>query len=213
MNVVHKVTPSGPSRRRQQNLDAWLDAALEVVADAGLAGLTIKGLARRVDRSVGAIYRYFPSKDALLVAMGARVLSDLGERLDAVEAGSPLERVVAMVDAYAAYATEQPARFGLIQALVGEPRQILDGDDAQAVADAMTALLARVAQQLVAAELAGDLRPGDPEERTIQVWAGVHGVLQLRKFGRFDDRMVDLVSIAQGLLRSLLRGWAAPESP
>jgi AcrR family transcriptional regulator len=211
VNVIHAQPPDRPTRRHQQSLDAWLDAGLELVAERGLGGLTIKGLAAQVDRSVGAIYRYFPSKNALIVAMGARVLGDLAERLDAAEGDGPLERALAMVDAYIAFAADEPRRFGLIQQLVGEPRQLLDGDDAQAVADAMRDLLARVALQLELAARTGALGPGDAEARTIQLWAGLHGVLQLRKFGRFDPRMAALSPVARGLAQSLLRGWAAPE--
>ncbi len=211
--MVHTDASDRRQRRRQRSLDAWLDAALDVVAEVGLSGLTIKGLAQRVDRSVGAIYRYFPSKNALIVAMGARVLGALGERLEAVPGDDPLARVRAMADEYIAFATDEPARFALIQSLVGEPRQLLDGEDAAAVADAMRALLARVAVQLHAAVEAGQLAAGDPAERTLHLWAGLQGTLQLRKFGRFEPRMADLAPIARNLVSALLRGWSLEDRP
>ncbi len=211
--MIHAEPVDRPTRRRQQSVDAWLDAALDLVADGGLSGLTIKGLAARVDRSVGAIYRYFPSKDALIVAMGARVLDDLAERLDRTTGKDPVARTLAMVGEYVALAEREPSRFGLIQALVGEPRQLLDGEHADAVADAMRGLLGRVALDLEAAAQAGLLQTGDAAARTVQLWAGIHGVLQLRKFGRFDDRMARLTPLALDLASTLLRGWAAPETP
>ncbi len=57
VNVIHTQPPDRPTRRHQQSLDAWLDAGLELVAERGLGGLTIKGLAAQVDRSVGAIVK------------------------------------------------------------------------------------------------------------------------------------------------------------
>lgn len=210
--MIHASLPDRQQRRHQERLDEWLDAALDVVAECGLAGLTIKGLAQRVDRSVGAIYRYVPSKDALIAALGARVLDELGNRLDETPSTAPLEAVREMVDVYCEFAVAEPARFGLIQGLVGEPRQILEGDEAQAVAESMRALLARVAGRLQAAVECGALAPGDTVARTIQLWAGLHGVLQLRKFGRFDERMVHVDPIARSLAESLLRAWATEET-
>jgi AcrR family transcriptional regulator len=211
--MIHTTADDRQQRRRQQSLDVYLDAALEVVAEGGLGALTIKGLANRVDRSVGAIYRYVPSKNALIVAMGARVLGRLSERLNDAPGNTPVERLLAMADVYISFATDEPTRFALIQTLVGEPRQLLEGADAEAVAEAMRQLLARVGMQMEAAAQAGLLRPGDAATRTLQLWAGLHGTLQLRKFGRFEPRMADLSPIARDLAHTLLRGWAATESP
>ena len=142
----------------------------------------------------------------------AEFLGDLADRLGAARGADPLATVRGMVDVYVDFAQNEPSRFGLIQALVGERRQLLDGEDAEAVADAMRQLLGLVALQLHAAADRGLLRPGDAAERTIQLWAGLQGVLQLRKFGRFDDRMAHLSPIARGLASTLMLGWAAPET-
>jgi len=63
------------------------DATLAVVADHGLRGLSLAAVARRVGLTPSAIYRHFPSKDALLDA----VLDRMRERLHGAIAASRAE--------------------------------------------------------------------------------------------------------------------------
>ena len=47
------------------------EAAEKVFADKGFAGATMQDIAREAGLSAGAIYRYFPSKEALIEALSA----------------------------------------------------------------------------------------------------------------------------------------------
>lgn len=51
---------------RQEEL---LDIALDLARDSGIAGLTVRNLASRAGFTEAALYRHFPSKQALLVAL------------------------------------------------------------------------------------------------------------------------------------------------
>ena len=55
-------------RQRALTERAILDAVLELVAEDALDDVSIPAVARRSGVSVATIYRYFPSKDALLAA-------------------------------------------------------------------------------------------------------------------------------------------------
>ena len=55
--------------RSQRTVDAVLKAAAQVFARRGYAGATTNHIAERAGVSVGSLYEYFPSKDALLVAL------------------------------------------------------------------------------------------------------------------------------------------------
>jgi AcrR family transcriptional regulator len=56
--------------------DEILDRTIELLREAGLAGLTMKKVAERVGFTEPAIYRHFPNKQALLVGVAER-LSEL----------------------------------------------------------------------------------------------------------------------------------------
>lgn len=55
-----------PLTPRQEEI---LDSALLVVRDKGLSGLTVRGLARQVGVTEGALYRHFPGKREIILGM------------------------------------------------------------------------------------------------------------------------------------------------
>lgn len=54
--------------------DEVLDAAIELLDEVGLDGLTTRALAARLNVRASALYRHFPSKQALLDAMVAHLV-------------------------------------------------------------------------------------------------------------------------------------------
>jgi AcrR family transcriptional regulator len=86
--MVHEAASSpspGPSlreRRRQETAELILDAVLDLVAEAGIDGLTMEAVAERVGVSLRTVYRYFPDRASLLTAA-------LGRHNEAVPFESP----------------------------------------------------------------------------------------------------------------------------
>src|SRR5215472_4077411 len=67
--------PDRRRRRREQTIDEILDVAVEVMAEEGVAGLSLSEVARRMGIQPPSLYKYFPSKLALydeLFKRGAR---------------------------------------------------------------------------------------------------------------------------------------------
>ena len=56
-------------RRAVHTVDALLEAAALVLEEDGLEGFNTNAVARRAGASVGSLYQYFPSKDALTLAL------------------------------------------------------------------------------------------------------------------------------------------------
>src|SRR6266511_3030464 len=75
-----QTTPAGGTsmgldrraRRRQQTIDEILDVAIEVMAEEGVAGLSLSEVARRMGIQPPSLYKYFPSKLALYDALFQR---------------------------------------------------------------------------------------------------------------------------------------------
>ncbi|MFT7579966.1 MAG: AcrR family transcriptional regulator, partial [Myxococcota bacterium] len=57
------------AQRRETRKQEMLDAAMGIVLDEGIEALTIARIAARLDAAVGALYRYFPGKEALIVGL------------------------------------------------------------------------------------------------------------------------------------------------
>ena len=58
--------PTRRERRRQETIERILDAAMRLMAEQGYEAFTIARLAGDLNYAVGALYRYFKGKDAIL---------------------------------------------------------------------------------------------------------------------------------------------------
>lgn len=116
------MPPSRPRRRPQQarsraRFDAILDAADAVFLELGYDEATTNHIAAAADTSIGSIYRFFPDKEAILVALAERY----GARMLAVGAEvtgdpAPLDaRVSRGVDRFAAFLQENPGFLTLMR--------------------------------------------------------------------------------------------------
>ena len=101
--------------RRRSARGAIIDAAWSLVAEEGLAGLSLRDLARRAGITTPTVYSYFDSKNAIYDAMFAQAATQLAERL-AQPFGDldPLGLLVAGVRRFAAFCTSDPARYQLL---------------------------------------------------------------------------------------------------
>src|SRR6266852_5031793 len=77
----------------QQLRELILDAAQEIIQVQGLAGLSAREIARRIEYSPGTIYNMFENLDDVVLHVEARVLDALDKRLSTVLAdGVPTDR-------------------------------------------------------------------------------------------------------------------------
>ena len=206
MNMNH-VSPS--TRRRERAIDRILDATLGLVQERGVAALTMQEIAAAADYTAGALYRYFPSKGALLAELVRRELEALQAALAAAVAPEPpgLRRLLLVSESLLAAARDRPAGFALVRAVMADPIRHVPDDEA-AHAPAVATLLGTIAAEVAAATEAGVLSPGDPAARALRWVFGALGILQLSKLVAFDARLAP-EPLVQGLTRDLLLGWGA----
>src|SRR6202161_3293685 len=96
--MVAPVTPATPSTPAQlERYDRVLTTASAILSAGGEEALQMKDLAQRADVSLATLYRYFPSKDHVLLAISlSRYEQALARvRAEPAPAGSMRERVTA----------------------------------------------------------------------------------------------------------------------
>ncbi len=74
---MSSASPSAPVSRRGLSRDTIVDAAIALVDDDGLADLTMRHVANRLEVEAMSLYRYVPSREALLDAMVEAVVDGL----------------------------------------------------------------------------------------------------------------------------------------
>jgi AcrR family transcriptional regulator len=75
------------AERREGTIRKLLDAATDTLIDVGYAGATVQAICARAGVSQGGLFRHFPTREALIAAVGADVgrsiLADFRAKFDA----------------------------------------------------------------------------------------------------------------------------------
>jgi AcrR family transcriptional regulator len=101
--------------RRRSARDAIVDAAWALVAEAGLAGLSLRDLARRAGITTPTVYAYFDSKNAIYDAMIGKAASQFAERMaEPYGGGEPRDLLVASARRFAEFCISDTARYQLL---------------------------------------------------------------------------------------------------
>ena len=189
VNMVHgmNIEMTRRERNRAARLAEILACGMAIVEKDGLDALTIQRLAREMDWAVGAVYRYFPSKNALVEALETQAVNGIREALEdernlARAAGATADQTLRrLARRYYDVSLVRPEAFRLVSLMLGDPKPLLPDEEAVTVMEAVMPLLREVAALVQQAQSDGDLTPGDPMERTVLFWLGVHGAVQTAK--------------------------------
>jgi len=113
--MLAKPTRDRRSERREATKAEILAAAWELARAEGLAGLSLRDLARRVGMRAPSLYSYFESKNAIFDAMFAQGFQEYLEREAAIETtGDPLGDLKAGSGFFVQFCTEDPVRYQLL---------------------------------------------------------------------------------------------------
>jgi AcrR family transcriptional regulator len=222
--MVHSFQTTPRQQKREATGERIIEATMRALSRGGHDAVTMQGLASELGFAVGALYRYFPSKDAIIVAVQRRIIETLSVELAAaiaradahVARASTLDKREAAllrlwfsVVVYEEMARLRPMELGLLGMTMGDPRQLVRDEDAGELVPALTALLAQVGSLLEAAAEVGALSAGDTLRRAVVLWTATQGALQLRKLERFEVRALSATAVLDEAVSALLVGWGA----
>jgi TetR/AcrR family transcriptional regulator len=160
--------PKKATRIQKKNRKVILDAALDVFSAHGFRGSTIDRIAEKAGLSKPNLLYYFPSKEAIYVAVLEDTLAFWLEPLAALDAGGdPIEEIGRYIAAKLDMSRKRPAASRLFA------NEVLHG------APAIGAFLKGPLKTLVDEKAAvieswiakGKLRPVDPRHLIMMIWA------------------------------------------
>lgn len=195
-----------------------LNAALKLVSERGLDGLTIQRLASNLDLTPGALYRYFRGKEEIVSAMEEEVLRQMAARLRStlvaltpgvISIDTALQKLWICADFYLRQPKEFPEQARLISALLGDGRHHVRDQDLSGVGAQFFALFHQLIEVMQEAETGGALAAGDAKRRALIFWSSLQGVCTLDKLARVDPAFFDTTITGHALTRALLLGWGA----
>ncbi|WP_410641598.1 TetR/AcrR family transcriptional regulator [Amycolatopsis sp. lyj-346] len=205
-----------PERRRGD----LLDAALQIVLDKGVAGLTVDEVTVRAEVAKGTFYLYFRSKEQLLGALQDRFVDDLAARqqaeLDRLPAGDWMGRLLHWMESsirgYLAHADLHDALFHHPRSADAAGRP--SAGHGQAADPAINQHAAALADLLEAGSAAGAFALTDFHAAAILLYNTMHGTADylVERAGRHEttDPATDLVRTVIAESLNLCRRYVEP---
>lgn len=208
--------PPAVSRRerlRAQTIREIEDSSFAIIDADGVHALSIAALARSMAMSAPAVYRYFPSRDALIAHLVTLSYQQLATAMSQAAEGTkraPRTRVRLLVAAYREWALRHRRRYGMLFAerADGAPPQPPEQTPLDQAMALLIDLLAAIQPPAPAGSSTGDRtldgqlrhwaraqeRPDTvPRAATaaILIWTRIHGIVSLELTGIFDNRTIE----------------------
>jgi AcrR family transcriptional regulator len=110
-----EVSADWRAGRRRSARAAIVDAAWDLVRDAGLAALSMRDLATRAGITTPTVYAYFASKNDIYDAMFGEAAAEFAARMeDPYDTEDPTEVLLAGTRRFVRFCTEDVARYQLL---------------------------------------------------------------------------------------------------
>jgi AcrR family transcriptional regulator len=114
--------PPGQTAEGAAARDRLYDTAMRMIADRGYEATTLRNIAEEAGVSVGLLYRYFPSKQAVIIALYEELSTDYARHAAGMPPGRWRDRFIFAVET--SLRVLQPHRLALralIPVLIGDP--------------------------------------------------------------------------------------------
>lgn len=184
---------------------AVIDTALQLIAEQGIASLTLREIANRIGVSRMAPYRHFENKALLLAVLAQEGFEKMYLYLQSAPlraSADPLERLQAIGVSYIFYAVENPVHYRVMFDPALSNRTLYPFLYQTAVKN-----FECLVQVLVECQQAELIRAGDPKELAQIHWSLVHGLSMLtidRQFATMGH--APIAELANSAVTTLIEG-------
>jgi AcrR family transcriptional regulator len=208
------TAPSRRERLRVQTLAEIREHGLAQIAEGGPAALSLAGIAKAMGMSGPALYRYFASRDDLLVALAEESWADIADALTEAakrtQSATPEDRLRAALNGTRQWALSQPHRYRLVfGSTYGSGK--LDPDRIVPPAQRSMEIVMAALSELGPADRAAAVNDSDLRREVVQwgngaedsphdvrvlflgllSWTRMHGIISLEIEGFFESVGID----------------------
>ena len=138
LGVDHSMLTKNQEARRRR----VLDSALELAADGGFEAVQMRDVATTANVAVGTVYRYFNSKERLILEAMVEQIEALGRRFQQrpPRGATPAERVIEVLGRACTFLQQHPEVTGAMVRALGAA-QPEEAPQVERITQAMTAII------------------------------------------------------------------------
>lgn len=201
-------------QRKKSKQTQVLESARALIQANGMTNLTMATLAKRMNASVGGLYRYFPSKEAIFAALQSQALDALRQQIETTRStfGSKHQLdwslIEALFDSWTDFEASDPLNALILNQFTDTPQPVLElGQRTQIGTDILRIidLLADTINQLTKTGL---LTQGTPQIRAFQLWGMIFGFEQLKRRQTRNISALPVAEVRSAYLMDLKKAWS-----
>lgn len=181
--------------------NALIHAGIEILAEEGVPGLSLRKVARQAGVSHAAPYAHFSDKRALIAAIateGHNRINALIARIIATHEDDPLAQLVDTAFAYLQFGIDEPDLFQLTFAGIVEQEK-----DYPALVEMTGKNFEQIRQIVMRCQQADIFASGSDELLALNVWGSVHGLVSLLLQGQISSSILNRFTPRQLVLFTL----------
>ena len=188
--------------------DKILAKACELYLSDGLKGFSMRKLAKTVGVTAPALYRHYPSREQLLIAVIGEAYRMFAQYIyRGLSGGSPAERLERASTEYLDFALENPEMYEMLYI---SPHHLGLDDYPPEVAEVAAATGQFWQDRIRECIQAGIFRDGDPDELSLTMWAHAHGLITIYLRGMCPLVEDDFRMVYRQSGRRMMEGLAGP---
>ncbi len=183
--------------------NALIKAGIEILAEEGVPGLSLRKVALRAGVSHSAPYAHFADKQALIAAISTEGYRKLYGDLETVRrefSDDPLRQLVEAAWVYTRFALDDPAHFKIT--FSGAVEKEKDYPDFVEVSKHSFQVVADIVRDC---QSAGILCPGPTDAVAVSVWSMVHGFVSLLLESQISHTVTEQMTPREMLVFALSR--------
>ena len=183
--------------------NALVKAGVEILAEEGLGGLSLRKVAKQTGVSHAAPYSHFADKQALIAAISTEGFKQLFNQIKAVVAShrdDPENLLIETAWTYLQFALNEPDRFKLMFSSVLDKEK--DYPDFVEISQNNFRQLVEIVELCQQANI---LKAGEPDLIALSVWGTVHGFISLLLEGQISHTVLEKGSLKEILIFILQR--------
>ena len=190
---------------RQDRINRLHLTTLDHISREGVQGLRLGAIAKELGYTTAALYRYYPSRESLILELQKQTLTLLHESLfvflEEVKVLTPIGKLLLCAQYYSLYAERSPASFALNSTLFANPSTMMGQIERQEAMRVIGNLLSILSDLIKEAKLS----LSQPSlSLAVGYWSTLYGALMTRKY---QNELTLLEPV--DLIIALFIGWGA----
>ncbi len=157
------------------------NAASRLLAQEGVAGLSIRKIAKEAGLSPMGLYRHFADKEALINALMADGFVAWDARVARIDSADPMEWLEAFMEAFLAFSTDAPHLFDAAFFLPASQARQFPDDFAARRSPSVSLAMTKIDQAIALGQIGGTAL-----NIALTMWALAQGLVSLHRAGRFS---------------------------